>query len=81
MSIVVIRGAGLIGSELVEKLRRHAHDPLGTFPGSRGDAFAGQQFAEALARAKLVIGRGIRRGCLTRGRIRRELRCTTPTIS
>jgi uncharacterized protein YbjT (DUF2867 family) len=55
MKIVVIDGTGLIGSKLVEKLRRDGHDPLAALPDARvvvdvSDATAPDLAAEAAAR-------------------------------
>jgi uncharacterized protein YbjT (DUF2867 family) len=55
MKIVVIGGTGLIGSKLVEKLRKDRHEPLAASPDSVVDALTGEGFAEALEGAQVVV--------------------------
>jgi uncharacterized protein YbjT (DUF2867 family) len=55
MRIVVIGGTGLIGSKLVEKLRRAGHEPLAASPASGVDALTGEGLPEALAGAQVVV--------------------------
>jgi uncharacterized protein YbjT (DUF2867 family) len=55
MKIVVIGGTGLIGSKLVEKLRRDGHEPLAAAPGSGVNALTGVGLAEALGSAQVVV--------------------------
>ena len=55
MKIVVIGGTGLIGSKLVEQLRRDGHEPLAASPGSGVDALTGDGLAEALEGAQVVV--------------------------
>jgi uncharacterized protein YbjT (DUF2867 family) len=55
MKIVVIGGTGLIGSKLVEKLRRHGHDPLAASPDTGVNALTGEGLAEALQGAQAVV--------------------------
>ena len=55
MKIVVIGGTGLIGSKLVEKLRREGHEPLAASPDSGVDALTGEGLAEALEGAQVVV--------------------------
>jgi uncharacterized protein YbjT (DUF2867 family) len=43
MKIVVIGGAGLIGSRLVEKLRSDGHEPVAVSAGAGADAFRGSR--------------------------------------
>ncbi len=55
MKIVVIGGTGLIGSKLVERLRRDGHEPLAASPASGVDALTGEGLAEALEGAQVVV--------------------------
>src|ERR687891_1644091 len=55
MKIVVIGGSGLIGSKLVEKLREDGHDPLAASPDSGVDTLTGEELAEALEGAEVVV--------------------------
>jgi uncharacterized protein YbjT (DUF2867 family) len=55
MKIVVIGGTGLIGSKLVEKLRRDGHEPLAASPDTGVDALTGEGLAEALDGAQVVV--------------------------
>jgi uncharacterized protein YbjT (DUF2867 family) len=55
MKIVVIGGTGLIGSSLVEKLRRDGHDPLPAAPNTGVNALTGEGLAEALEGAQVVV--------------------------
>jgi uncharacterized protein YbjT (DUF2867 family) len=55
MKIVVIGGTGLIGSKLVEKLRRAGHEPLAASPESGVDALSGEGLQEALEGAQVVV--------------------------
>jgi uncharacterized protein YbjT (DUF2867 family) len=55
MKIVVIGGTGLIGSKLVEKLRRAGHDPLAASPDTGVNALTGEGLAEALEGAQVVV--------------------------
>lgn len=55
MKIVVIGGTGLIGSELVTKLRAGGHDPLAASPATGVDIITGEGLAEALAGAQVVV--------------------------
>jgi uncharacterized protein YbjT (DUF2867 family) len=55
MKIVVIGGTGLIGSKLVEKLRRDGHEPLAASPHSGVNALTGAGLAEALEGAQVVV--------------------------
>jgi uncharacterized protein YbjT (DUF2867 family) len=55
MKIVVIGGTGLIGSKLVEKLRRDGHDPLAASPDTGVNALTGEGLAEALEGAQVVV--------------------------
>ena len=55
MKIVVIGGTGLIGSKLVEKLRRAGHEPLAASPDTGVNSITGEGLAEALAGAEVVV--------------------------
>jgi uncharacterized protein YbjT (DUF2867 family) len=55
MKIVVIGGTGLIGSKLVEQLRKDGHEPLAASPDTGVDALTGEGLAEALEGAQVVV--------------------------
>ncbi|HEY3200383.1 MAG TPA: SDR family oxidoreductase [Actinomycetes bacterium] len=55
MKIVVIGGTGLIGSKLVEKLRRAGHEPLAASPQSGVDTYTGKGLEQALEGAQVVV--------------------------
>jgi uncharacterized protein YbjT (DUF2867 family) len=55
MKIVVIGGTGLIGSKLVEKLRKDGHEALAASPDSGVNALTGEGLAEALEGAQVVV--------------------------
>ena len=55
MKIVVIGGTGLIGSKLVEKLRRDGHEPLAASPDSGVNSLTGEGLAEAFEGAQVVV--------------------------
>jgi uncharacterized protein YbjT (DUF2867 family) len=55
MKIVVIGGTGLIGSKLVEKLRRAGHEPLAASPESGVDTYTGKGVEQALEGAQVVV--------------------------
>jgi uncharacterized protein YbjT (DUF2867 family) len=55
MKIVVIGGTGLIGSKLVERLRRAHFDPLAASPESGVDTLTGEGLEDALAGARVVV--------------------------
>ena len=55
MKIVVIGGTGLIGSKLVEKLRKDGHEPLAASPDTGVNALTGEGLAEALEGAQVVV--------------------------
>src|SRR5919109_623726 len=55
MKIVVIGGTGLIGSSLVEKLRKQGHDALAAAPNTGVNALTGEGLAEALEGARVVV--------------------------
>jgi uncharacterized protein YbjT (DUF2867 family) len=53
--IVVIGGSGLIGSQVVARLREHGHEVVSASPSSGVDTITGQGVAEALAGAQVVV--------------------------
>lgn len=55
MKIVVIGGTGLIGSNLVDRLRRQGHETVVASPRTGVDTLTGQGLAEALAGAQVVV--------------------------
>jgi uncharacterized protein YbjT (DUF2867 family) len=55
MKIVVIGGTGLIGSKLVEKVRRAGHVPLSASPESGVDTYTGEGLEQALEGAEVVV--------------------------
>jgi uncharacterized protein YbjT (DUF2867 family) len=55
MKIVVIGGTGLIGSKLVEQLRKRGHEPLAASPDTGVNTLTGEGLAEALEGADVVV--------------------------
>jgi uncharacterized protein YbjT (DUF2867 family) len=55
MKTVVIGGTGLIGSKLVEKLRRAGHEALAASPDTGVNTITGEGLAEALEGAQVVV--------------------------
>jgi uncharacterized protein YbjT (DUF2867 family) len=55
MKIVVIGGTGLIGSKLVEKLRKGGHEPLAASPDTGVDTITCEGLVEALEGAEVVV--------------------------
>lgn len=55
MKIVVIGGSGLIGSNVVERLRRQGHEVLAASPATGVNTITGAGLAEALAGARVVV--------------------------
>src|SRR5215470_10337681 len=55
MKIVVIGGTGLIGTRLVNNLRKRGHEVLAASPKSGVNAFTGEGLAEALTGAQVVV--------------------------
>ncbi|HMA74436.1 MAG TPA: NAD-dependent epimerase/dehydratase family protein, partial [Xanthobacteraceae bacterium] len=49
MKIVVIGGTGLIGSKVVEKLKRKGHEAIAAAPNTGVNTVTGEGLAEALA--------------------------------
>jgi len=55
MKIVVIGGTGLIGSNIVNRLRRHGHETVAASPRTGVNTLTGQGLGEALAGAQVVV--------------------------
>ncbi|MGE4404237.1 SDR family oxidoreductase [Pseudomonas sp.] len=55
MKIVVIGGSGLIGSNIVNRLRLDGHETIAASPGTGVNAVTGQGLAQALAGAQVVV--------------------------
>jgi uncharacterized protein YbjT (DUF2867 family) len=55
MKIVVIGGAGLIGSRLVTKLQARGHDVLAASPGTGVNSVTGEGLREAVSGAQVVV--------------------------
>ena len=55
MKIVVIGGTGLIGSNIVGRLRKHGHETVAASPSTGVNTLTGQGLAEALAGAQVVV--------------------------
>jgi uncharacterized protein YbjT (DUF2867 family) len=55
MKIVVIGGTGLIGSQVVERLRQRGHDVLAASPSSGVNTLTGEGLDEAMAGTAVVI--------------------------
>lgn len=55
MKIVVIGGSGLIGSNVVNRLRSNGHETVAASPSKGVNALTGQGLAEALTGAQVVI--------------------------
>lgn len=55
MKIVVIGGTGLIGSNIVNRLRRNGHETVAASPRTGVNTITGQGLAEALAGAQVVV--------------------------
>lgn len=55
MKIVVIGGTGLIGSKLVDHLRRRGHEAVAASPASGVNTITGEGLAEVLAGASVVV--------------------------
>jgi NAD(P)-dependent dehydrogenase (short-subunit alcohol dehydrogenase family) len=52
MKILVIGGTGLIGSRIVERLKRKGHEAFAAAPSTGVDTITGKGLAEALAGPK-----------------------------
>jgi uncharacterized protein YbjT (DUF2867 family) len=55
MKIVVIGGTGLVGSKLVEKLRKHGHEAVPASPDSGVNTITGEGLADVLGGAEVVV--------------------------
>ena len=55
MKIVVIGGSGLIGSKLVDLLRKRGHEVVAASPNTGVNTLTGQGLSEALAGAQAVV--------------------------
>lgn len=55
MKIVVIGGSGLIGSNIVSRLRLHGHETVSASPSMGVNTITGQGLNEALAGAQVVV--------------------------
>lgn len=55
MKIVVIGGNGLIGSNIVNRLRRNGHETVAASPRTGVNTITGQGLAEALTGAQVVV--------------------------
>jgi uncharacterized protein YbjT (DUF2867 family) len=55
MKIVVIGGTGLIGSKLVERLRKAGHEAVAASPDTGVNTLSGEGLSEALAGARVVV--------------------------
>jgi uncharacterized protein YbjT (DUF2867 family) len=55
MKIVVIGGSGLIGTNLVNRLRQAGHEVVAASPNSGVNTLTGEGLAEALAGAQVVV--------------------------
>ncbi len=55
MKIVIIGGTGLIGSKVVEKLKRRGHEAIAAAPSTGVNTITGEGLAEALAGAQVVV--------------------------
>ncbi|HMF85704.1 MAG TPA: NAD-dependent epimerase/dehydratase family protein, partial [Nitrospiraceae bacterium] len=55
MKIVVIGGSGLIGTKLVNRLRKQGHEVVAASPKSGVNTVTGEGLPEALAGAQVVV--------------------------
>ena len=55
MKIVIIGGSGLVGTKLVNKLRKHGHQVVAASPSSGVNTLSGEGLAEALKGASVVV--------------------------
>lgn len=55
MKIVVIGGTGLIGSKVVERLRKRGHEVIPAAPSSGVNALTGEGLNEAMAGTDVVV--------------------------
>src|SRR5689334_5529726 len=55
MKVVVIGGTGLIGSQVVDRLRAQGHEAVAASPNTGVNTLTGEGLAEALAGAQVVV--------------------------
>jgi uncharacterized protein YbjT (DUF2867 family) len=55
MKIVVIGGTGLIGSNVIKRLRQNGHEAVAAAPSTGVNALTGEGLAEALAGVQVVV--------------------------
>lgn len=55
MKVVVIGGTGLIGSKVVQKLKKRGHDALAAAPNTGVDTISGKGLGEAMSGAEVVV--------------------------
>lgn len=55
MKIVVIGGSGLVGSQVVQKLKEHSHDAVPASPRTGVNTLTGEGLADALTGANVVV--------------------------
>src|SRR4029077_4432821 len=55
MKIVIIGGTGLIGTKVVNNLRARGHDVVAASPSSGVNTLTGEELAEALKGAQVVV--------------------------
>ncbi|HVO91221.1 MAG TPA: SDR family oxidoreductase [Terriglobales bacterium] len=55
MKIVVVGGSGLIGTKVVESLRKQSHEVLAASPSSGVNTITGEGLTEAFAGARVVV--------------------------
>jgi uncharacterized protein YbjT (DUF2867 family) len=55
MKIVVIGGAGVLGSKVVQKLRDHGHEVVAASPRTGVNTVTGEGLADALTGADVVV--------------------------
>jgi uncharacterized protein YbjT (DUF2867 family) len=55
MKVVVVGGTGLIGSQLVTKLKEHGHEAVPAAPNTGVNTLTGEGLAEVLQGASVVV--------------------------